>query len=111
MSLIRLIVLSSLIGGWSAFFGWLGRASETGALLKLEHIAGDGPFQQLLTDYFNQSRNLLITEERINRALLERAGSGTAASETYTQVSARAGMVSPTSSKTLRIARIHSSSG
>ncbi len=67
----------------TAFFDWLGRAPETGALLKLENVAGDGLFQQLLTDYFNQSPNLLTVEERLNRALLERAGTGSTASEAY----------------------------
>lgn len=67
----------------AAFFDWLGRAPETGALLNIEYVAGDGLFQQLVTDYFNQSRNLLVVEERLNRALLERAGSGPAASEAY----------------------------
>lgn len=67
----------------AAFFDWLGRTPETGALLKMEYVAGDGLFQQLLTDYFNQSPNLLTIEERLNRALLERAGTGPAASEAY----------------------------
>jgi CelD/BcsL family acetyltransferase involved in cellulose biosynthesis len=67
----------------TAFFDWLGRAPETGALLRMEYVAGDGLFLQLLTDYFNQSRNLLAVEEQLNRALLERAGTGSAASEAY----------------------------
>jgi CelD/BcsL family acetyltransferase involved in cellulose biosynthesis len=67
----------------AAFFDWLEHTPGTGALLKMESVAGDGLFQQLLTDYFNQSRNLLTVEERLNRALLERAGTGSAASEAY----------------------------
>ncbi|MBI1765643.1 MAG: GNAT family N-acetyltransferase [Acidobacteria bacterium] len=67
----------------AAFFGWLGRAPETGALLKLAYVTGDGLFQQLLTDYFNRARTLLSVEERFNRALLERMGVGAAASEAY----------------------------
>lgn len=67
----------------AAFFAWLDRAPESGALLKLDYVAGDGLFQQLLTDYFNDSRNLLIVEERLNRALLERTGTGPTASEAY----------------------------
>ncbi len=67
----------------ATFFDWLGKVPETGALLKLEYIAGDGLFQQLLNDYFNQSRNLRTVEERHNRALLERVGTGPTASEAY----------------------------
>lgn len=67
----------------AAFFTWLERAPESGALLKLEWVASDGLFQQLLTDYFNQTRKLLTVEEQFNRALLERTSTGSAAAEAY----------------------------
>ena len=65
------------------FFNWLAQAHDTGAMLKLEFVSGEGPFNQLLIDYFNESGNLLAVEARSNRALLQRCGDGLAAAESY----------------------------
>ena len=54
------------------FFDWLCEAKESGSLLAIEYLSGDGLFNQLLTDYANDCPNLLTIEERTNRALLER---------------------------------------
>jgi hypothetical protein len=54
------------------FFDWLCVAPESGSLLAMEYITGDGLFNQLMTDYANDCPNLLTIEERSTRALLER---------------------------------------
>jgi hypothetical protein len=54
------------------FFDWLCEAPESGSLLAIEYLSGDGLFNQLLTDFANDCPNLLTIEERTNRALLER---------------------------------------
>ena len=68
---------------FAAFCQWLEATPETGAFLKMEYVSGDNVFNQLLTDYFNQTRNQLVVEERINRALLENRGGGRPAGEDY----------------------------
>jgi hypothetical protein len=67
------------------FFDWLGRAPESGVFLEMSYIGGDGPFNQLLINYANQSRNLLLIEDRSTRALLERTNTGPEAGEAYIQ--------------------------
>ncbi|NOT60964.1 MAG: GNAT family N-acetyltransferase [Acidobacteria bacterium] len=57
----------------NAFFDWVGEASESGSLLALPYLSGDGLFNQLLTDYTNDCPNLFTIEERTNRALLTRS--------------------------------------
>lgn len=68
---------------FAAFCHWLETTPETGAFLKMDYIGGDDLFNQLLTDYFNESRNQLIIEERINRALLVNKGGGRTTGEEY----------------------------
>lgn len=60
----------------AVFFNWLASAPEAGAFLEMGYISGEGLFNQLLTQYFNESRNLLLVEEQFNRALLERWDDG-----------------------------------
>lgn len=66
----------------NAFFDWLYTAEESGAMLSLEYVTGDGLFNQLLSDYSNDCPNLFSIEERTTRALLERMSD----SETYINI-------------------------
>jgi CelD/BcsL family acetyltransferase involved in cellulose biosynthesis len=65
------------------FFGWLDQAPEAGSFLEMPYLGGDGWLNQLLTNSANESRNLMMIEDRNNRALLEIAETTPDASEAY----------------------------
>lgn len=66
-----------------AFLDWVEQDSKVGLFLEMPYVGGDGPLNQLLVNRANDSRNLLMIEDRSNRALLEPVETGAEAGERY----------------------------
>ncbi len=60
----------------TSFLDWLEHDPDSGALLVLNQIGGDGLLTQLLTDYLNNSACPAMLEESYTRALFERSTDG-----------------------------------
>lgn len=66
-----------------AFLDWLEKDPQAGLFLEMPYVSGDGPLNQLLTNRANEAHNLLLIEDRSNRALLEPLLAGPGAGEQY----------------------------
>jgi hypothetical protein len=57
----------------AAFFDWLAAGSHGCSLLELNFVTGDGPFQQLLIEHWNEHETLTSVTQVFTRALLRPA--------------------------------------
>lgn len=69
----------------AAFFDWLAAGSHGCSLMEFPFIAGDGPFNQILLDYFNEHMSLSCVTDCFTRALFRPASDA----ETYVRAALR----------------------